>query len=55
MPMLKERMGGTEEVVAKREEAWSMVPSPPKVVVRSTLRGRGEGVVLPLGVGVVGV
>lgn len=41
VPMLKERMGGTEGVVAKREEAWRMVPSPPKVVVRSTLVERG--------------
>lgn len=34
--MLKERIGGTEGVVAKREEARRMVPSPPKVVQRST-------------------
>ena len=34
--MLKERMGGTEGVVAKREEARSIVPSPPNVAVKST-------------------
>jgi len=51
VPMLKERMGGTEAVVAKREEAWRIVPSPPKVVVRSTFGARGEG----SGVGLVGV
>jgi len=38
--MLKERIGGTEGEVAKREEARRMVPSPPKVVTRSTLEGR---------------
>jgi len=45
--MLKLRMGGTRVVVAKREEACRIVPSPPKVVVRSTFWGRGvveEGV-----------
>lgn len=36
MPMLKESIGGTSEVVAKREEARRMVPSPPNVAVRST-------------------
>ena len=41
--MLKERMGGTEGAVAKREEAWRMVPSPPKVAVTSTFWGRREG------------
>ena len=35
--MLKDSMGGTEGVVAKREEAWRIVPSPPKVAIRSTL------------------
>ncbi len=40
MPMLKLRIGGTEGVVAKNEEARRMVPSPPKVAVRSTLLGR---------------
>jgi len=45
--MLKLRMGGTEGVEAKREEAWRIVPSPPKVVMRSILEEgvevRGEG------------
>lgn len=40
MPMLKLRIGGTEGVVAKKEEARRMVPSPPKVAVRSTLLER---------------
>lgn len=38
--MLKLRIGGTEEELAKREEARRMVPSPPKVVVRSTFEER---------------
>ncbi len=38
--MLKLRIGGTEGVVAKKEEARRMVPSPPKVAVRSTFLGR---------------
>lgn len=47
--MLKLRIGGTEGEVAKREEARRMVPSPPKVAVRSTLEDSGvEG-----GLGVV--
>lgn len=45
MPMLKERIGGTCVVVLKRDEAWSIVPSPPRVVVRSTFSGRREVVV----------
>ena len=40
--MLKESIGGTEGVVAKREEAWRIVPSPPKVVVKSTFFFRRE-------------
>lgn len=36
VPILKERIGGTEGVVLKREEAWRIVPSPPNVAVRST-------------------
>ena len=45
--MLKERMGGTEGDMAKRDEARRMVPSPPKVATRSTLEERraGEGTV----------
>lgn len=39
--MLKLRIGGTEGEVAKREEARRMVPSPPKVAVRSTFWERG--------------
>ena len=34
--MLKESMGGTEAAVAKREEACRIVPSPPKVAIKST-------------------
>jgi len=41
--MLKDRMGGTRDVVEKREEACRMVPSPPRVVIRSTLEWRREG------------
>ncbi len=41
--MLKERMGGTEGDVAKRDEARRMVPSPPKVATRSTLEERRVG------------
>ena len=40
--MLKESIGGTVGVVAKREEAWRIVPSPPKVAVKSTLLVRNE-------------
>lgn len=40
--MLKESIGGTEGVVAKREEAWRIVPSPPKVAVKSTFWARKE-------------
>ena len=43
MPMLKERIGGTEGLWAKREEARRMVPSPPKVATRSTLEDIGVG------------
>lgn len=39
MPILKERIGGTWRVVLKSEEAWRIVPSPPSVVVMSTLAG----------------
>lgn len=53
--MLKERIGGTEGDVAKREEARRMVPSPPKVVVRSTLSGSSVDVGLDLGEELVGV
>ena len=42
MPILKESIGGTEGVVAKREEARRMVPSPPKVAVKSTFWVRQE-------------
>ena len=41
--MLKERMGGTEVVEEKREEARRMVPSPPNVVTRSVLAWMGLG------------
>lgn len=37
VPMLKDRMGGTRGVLEKSAEARSIVPSPPKVVVISTL------------------
>ena len=40
MPMLKLMIGGTEGAMAKSEEARRRVPSPPKVVMRSVLRGR---------------
>ena len=36
-PILKLRIGGTLLEDEKREAAWRIVPSPPKVVVRSTL------------------
>ena len=42
MPMLKDSIGGTWVVVAKREEACRIVPSPPKVLVMSTFRSRME-------------
>lgn len=38
--MLKERIGGTEGDLAKRDEARRMVPSPPNVATRSTLEER---------------
>ena len=41
--MLKERMGGTEGDLAKRDEARRIVPSPPKVATRSTLEERWVG------------
>ncbi len=41
--MLKDRIGGRCGVVEKREEAWRMVPSPPRVVIRSTLECRLDG------------
>jgi hypothetical protein len=34
--MLNDKTGGTFEQVAKSEDACKMVPSPPKVTVRST-------------------
>lgn len=37
MPIEKDRIGGTLLAVEKREAACRIVPSPPKVVVRSTL------------------
>lgn len=43
--MLKDRIGGTSEVVANSEEACRIVPSPPKVAVKSTFSAsdtRGE-------------
>ena len=43
VPMVNESTGGTCSSEAKRDEAWRMVPSPPKVETRSTLRGRSEG------------
>lgn len=42
MPMLKERMGGTLSDLAKREDAWRIVPSPPKVVTKSTVWANDE-------------
>ncbi len=42
--MLKLKIGGTEGEVAKRDEARRMVPSPPKVVIRSTLSANSVGV-----------
>ena len=41
--MLKARMGGTCVEVENSEAACKIVPSPPKVAVRSTLFGRCEG------------
>ena len=49
VPRLKERIGGTEGVCEKMEVAWRIVPSPPRVAVRSVFPGRvlvlmlGEG------------
>lgn len=40
MPMLNDRMGGTSQDVLKREDACRIVPSPPKVVVRSIFWAR---------------
>ena len=37
VPNVNDRIGGTEVVVEKREEACRIVPSPPKVVMRSAL------------------
>jgi hypothetical protein len=53
--MLKERIGGTEGEVAKREEARRIVPSPPNVVIRSTLFGSSVDVELDLGEDVVDI
>lgn len=44
--MLNERMGGTCRSVLKREEAWRIVPSPPSVVVMSTLVARSPAVLV---------
>jgi hypothetical protein len=41
--MLNARMGGTCFEVEKRDAAWRIVPSPPKVAVTSTFCGRREG------------
>ena len=52
--MLNDSIGGTEGAVAKREEAWRMVPSPPKVAVTSTFalrRGEGLFAIVPEGCG----
>ena len=38
--MLNARIGGTCLDVENREAAWRIVPSPPKVAVRSILFGR---------------
>ena len=43
VPMLNARMGGTRFEVEKRDAACRIVPSPPKVAVRSTFCGRREG------------
>ena len=40
--MLNDSIGATDGVVAKREEAWRIVPSPPKVAVTSTFWLRME-------------
>lgn len=42
VPMLKDRIGGTEGVVEKRDEACRIVPSPPRVVVKSTFSARRD-------------
>ena len=47
--MLNERMGGTWDVPAKREAAWRIVPSPPKVAVMSIFRWREGGSDVKLG------
>lgn len=44
VPILKLNIGGTEGEIAKSEEARRMVPSPPKVVIRSTLSVNAEEV-----------
>jgi hypothetical protein len=50
--MLKERIGGTWRVVLNREDAWRMVPSPPRVVTMSIFVGRlPEDVVVYIGKG----
>ena len=46
MPMLKERIGGTWRSVEKSEDACRMVPSPPRVVVRSTFLVRSSDVLV---------
>jgi hypothetical protein len=40
VPMLKDSIGGTLVVVENKEDAWRIVPSPPRVVVMSTFLGR---------------
>ena len=47
MPILKESIGGTDGAVAKREEARRIVPSPPKVAVKSTFWVRSAGGAMP--------
>ena len=42
MPKLKDRIGGTEDAEAKREEARRIVPSPPKVATMSTFSAKGR-------------
>jgi hypothetical protein len=37
VPREKERIGGTK-VDEKRDAAWRIVPSPPKVIIASTVR-----------------
>ena len=40
VPILNDRIGGTDAADAKSEEARRMVPSPPKVVITSTFSWR---------------